>query len=442
MNVNTSSIKQVKSVLIVSSGNFLEMFDFMVFGYYAKAIGKAFFPAGSELASIMLAFMTFGAGFLMRPVGAIVLGALIDRRGRRAGLLATLVLMGVGTLSIAIMPTYAQIGLLAPVLVLAGRLVQGLSAGAELGGVSVYLAEIAPPRRKGFYVAWQSASQQVAVVVAALAGLILNATLSPAQISSWGWRAPFLLGSALLPFLFVVRRLLEETPAFTARLEKPSVSKVLSTTAANLPLVLLGSMMATMSTVFFYMVTAYTPTYGSSVLHLSALAAMGVTLCVGVTNFIMVPAMGALSDRVGRGPLLIGCSLLALTTGYPALLWLTSHTSFGSLLAVELWLAVIYASYNGAMIVFLTEIMPGEVRTSGFSLAYSLATAIFGGFTPAICTWLIAKTGDRASPGAWLSLAALIGLVASLTLVVRERRLARRAALAPAGSVEPLAGSL
>lgn len=434
--------ERIKAVGIVSSGNFLEMFDFMVFGYYAKAIGAAFFPSANEYASIMLALMTFGAGFLMRPVGAIVLGAYIDKHGRRNGLLLTLALMGLGTLSIACMPTYAQIGLAAPLLVLVGRLVQGLSAGVEVGGVSVYLSEIAPPKHKGLYVAWQSASQQLAVVFAALIGFILSSYLQPAEISAWGWRVPFFIGSLLIPFLYLVRRMLEETPAFKVRKERPSMKKIMATVGANWGLVLLGTMMATMTTVFFYMITAYTPTYGNSVLKLATSSSMAVTFCVGVLNFIMLPVMGAVSDRIGRVPILVTCAVLAMASGYPALQWLVSAPSFERLLTVELWLALIYASYNGAMVVFLTEVMPANVRTSGFSLAYSLATAIFGGFTPAIATYLIGVTGDAAIPGVWLGGAAFLGLVASLALGMRHRKLEAIAASSTEPEKAPIAATM
>src|SRR5438046_617998 len=289
------------------------MYDFMVFGYYASAIGNAFFPSGNPFVSLMLSLMTFGAGFLMRPLGAVVLGAYTDRHGRRAGLILTLSLMSVGILSIACTPGYAAIGLLAPLLVLGGRLLQGFSAGMELGGVSVYLSEIATPGHKGFYVSWQSASQQAAVMFAALTGVVLH----PANIDS-----------------------------------------------------------------------------------------LIVTLCVGASNLMWLPIMGALSDKIGRRPLLVACTLLMLATAYPAMAWLVEAPSFSTLLMVELWLSFIYGSYNGAMIVFLTEILPVEVRTVGFSLAYSLATAIFGGFTPAISTYLIHVTGNRAVPGVWLACAA------------------------------------
>lgn len=400
----------------VALGNSLEMYDFQIFGYYAPAIALAFFPSGSAFAGLMLSLMTFGAGFLMRPLGAVLLGAYIDHHGRRAGLLLTLALMAVGTLSIAVVPGYAAIGLAAPLLVVIGRLVQGLSAGVELGGVSVYLSEIATPGRKGFYVAWQSGSQQVSVMFAALLGILLSSTLSDSQLARWGWRVPLLAGCSLLPLLFFLRRSLEETEAFRTRRHRPSVGMITSSLFANWRLVLLGMLMSTMTTVCFYMVTAYTPTFASTVLHLAATGNLVVTLCVGALNFVLLPVSGGLSDRVGRRPVLLACTAVALLTAYPALSWLVNAPSFARLLAVELWLAAIYATYNGAMAVFLTEIMPVDVRTSGFSLAYSLATAIFGGFTPAICTYLIHLSGNRAIPGLWLSFAAICGLVAALVL--------------------------
>ncbi|HEX4183794.1 MAG TPA: MFS transporter [Caulobacteraceae bacterium] len=400
-------------VVRVASGNFLEMYDFMVFGYYAGAIGATFFPGRDAFAQLMLSFMTFGAGFLMRPLGAIVLGAYADRAGRRAGLLLTLTLMAIGTISLAVTPGYAAIGLAAPLLVLAGRLLQGFSAGMELGGVSVYLSEIAPPGRKGFYVAWQSASQQVAVVVAAVLGLVLAQRLGKPAMEAWGWRIPLWIGCLIVPVLFFLRRSLKETEAFEAR-SHPPATKILAALAGHWPVVLIGVLLTTMTTVSFYLITAYTPTFGAGVLHLSSIAAFVVTLCVGLSNLFWLPVMGAVSDRIGRRPLLIGCTVLMVATAYPAMIWLTRAPSFDRLLAVELWLSFLYASYNGAMVVFLTELVPAELRASGFSLAYSLATAIFGGFTPAISTFLIHHTGDKAMPGAWVSCAAVLGLAATL----------------------------
>ena len=424
MTLSSARSAKIWSVIRVSSGNFLEMYDFMVFGYYASAIGTAFFPSGSAFLSLMASLMTFGAGFLMRPLGAIVLGSYTDRHGRRAGLLLTLGLMSVGIFSIACMPSYATIGILAPFLVLVGRLLQGLSAGMELGGVSVYLSEIATPGHKGFYVSWQSGSQQIAVMFAAAIGVVLNSVMPAQELTKWGWRVPLLLGCVIVPFLFRLRHSLQETDEFIARKRHPSTSEIFRSLAANWRIVLLGTLMVTMTTVSFYMITAYTPTFGNSVLHLASIDGLIVTLCVGASNLFWLPIMGSLSDRIGRRPLLILFTLLMLATAYPVMLWLVRDPSFSRLLTVELWLSFLYGSYNGAMVVFLTEIMPIDVRTTGFALAYSLATAIFGGFTPALSTYLIHVTQNRAIPGLWLSFAAACGLLAALVVRQKDHSLA------------------
>ena len=404
-----------KSVLRVTSGNFLEMYDFQVYGFYSLDIARTFFPSRSAFVSLMLALGTFGAGFLMRPLGAMALGAYMDRHGRRQGLLLTLSLMALGILLIAFVPGYAKIGVLAPLLVLIGRLVQGFSAGAELGGVSVYLSEMAPAGKRGFYVSGQSASQQVAVVFAALLGAALSAALTHSQLARWGWRVPFVIGCLIVPFLLLVRRSLQETEEFLTRTQKPDVQKIWQSVGANWRIVTLGVLMVTMTTVLFYFITAYTPTFGKHELHLGETGNLIVTVCVGLSNLVWLPIMGALSDRVGRRPLLLTFTTLTLLTAFFALAWLVRAPSFGHLLAVELWLSFLYASYNGAMVVTLTEIMPRAARTSGFSLAYSLATAL-GGFTPFVATWLIHATGSKASPGLWLSFAAACGLIAALLL--------------------------
>ena len=411
-----SSTGTGKAIFRVVSGNFLEMFDFMVFGFYATAIAKTFFPSDSAFASLMLALATFGAGFLMRPLGAIFLGAYIDRHGRRKGLIITLALMAMGTVLIACVPGYSTLGVAAPLLVLLGRLLQGFSAGVELGGVSVYLAEIATPGRKGFFVSWQSASQQAAVVFAGLLGVGLNHWLSPAEMGEWGWRIPFLIGCMIVPVIFVIRKSMQETPEFEARKHHPTLREIVRSVGQNFGLVLGGMALVIMTTVSFYLITAYTPTFGKAELNLTDLQALLVTVCIGLSNFFWLPVMGSLSDKIGRKPLLLGSTILAILTAYPALSWLVANPSFSHLLIVELWLSFLYGSYNGAMVVALTEIMPIEVRTTGFSLAYSLATATFGGFTPAACTYLIHVLDNKAAPGLWLTGAAVLGLIATVVL--------------------------
>jgi metabolite-proton symporter len=421
-----------RTIFNVTSGNFLEMFDFMVFGYYATAIAKTFFPGDDPFASLMLTLMTFGAGFLMRPLGAIVLGSYIDHHGRRKGLLMTLGLMAIGTLTIAVVPGYNTLGAAAPILILLGRLLQGFSAGVELGGVSVYLAEIAPKNRKGFFVSWQSGSQQIAVIFAALLGLGLNHLLEKDQVTEWGWRIPFVIGCMIVPFLFWIRSKLEETEAFSQRKTHPSMKQIVRSVASNWALVLAGMLMVVTTTVMFYMITAFTPTFGKTVLMMSDKQSFFVTLCVGVSNLIWLPIMGAVSDRYGRRPLLIFFTLLMIATAWPVLHWLVGSPSLAHLLEAELWLSFLYASYNGAMVVYLAEVMPAEVRATGFSLAYSLATALFGGFTPAISSYLIHATGDKAMPGVWLTFAAVCGLIGTMIIKRLIRQYQTRHSGAPA----------
>ncbi|KVV19749.1 citrate-proton symporter [Burkholderia cepacia] len=415
-----SRTTRAAAVLRVTSGNFIEQFDFFLFGFYATSISKIFFPSTSEFASLMLTFAVFGAGFLMRPLGAIFLGAYIDKVGRRTGLIVTLSIMASGTILIACVPGYATLGLLAPALVLLGRLLQGFSAGAELGGVSVYLAEMATPGNKGFYTSWQSASQQVAIVVAAAIGYSLNEWLSAQQIAAWGWRVPFFIGCAIVPFLFVLRRSLQETAAFEARRHHPQAREILAMLLGNWRTVIGGMLLTAMTTTTFYLITVYTPTFGKSVLMLSTSDSLIVTLLVAASNFIWLPIGGTISDRIGRKPLLLAISVLAIFTAYPALSWLADAPSFARMLIVLLWFSFFFGMYNGAMVAALTEVMPVEVRVTGFSLAFSLATALFGGFTPAVSTYLIQVLHDKAAPGYWLSFAALCGLCATLGLYRRR----------------------
>ncbi|MCP3415342.1 MFS transporter [Bradyrhizobium brasilense] len=415
---SSSQVPQIKSrlgaILRATSGNFLEQFDFFLFGFYAQAIAKAFFPSENETAALLNAFGVFWLGALMRPVGAVVLGAYIDRIGRRKGLIVTLSIMAIGTVVIALCPSYSTIGIAAPMIVLIARLLQGFSAGVELGGVSVYLAEIATPGNRGFYTSFQSASQQVAIFVASILGFVLSESMPAATVASWGWRIPFFVGCLIIPVIFFLRRTLEETPAFLAMKKHPTASEVFASAIANWRIVVLGMMIAVLTTTTFYFVTVYTPTFGKTVLKLSTQDALLVTLLVAVTNFIWNPVGGAVSDRIGRKPVLLAIAGLSLITAYPALHWLVTNPSFGKMLAVEMMFSFYFGVYSGTMLGCLVEIVPAHVRTTCFSLAFALAAGLFGTFTPFASTWLIQQTGDKASPGYWLMCAAALGIVAAL----------------------------
>jgi MFS transporter, MHS family, citrate/tricarballylate:H+ symporter len=340
-NSETPQIKsRIGAILRATSGNFLEQFDFFLFGFYAQDIAKAFFPAQNETAALLNAYGVFWLGALMRPVGAIVLGAYIDRIGRRQGLIVTLALMALGTVVIAFCPPYASIGIAATVIVLIGRLIQGFSAGVELGGVSVYLSEIATPGNRGFYTSFQSSSQQVAILVAAVIGFLLREAM-PADtfLDSLGgiakWRIPFFIGCIIIPVIFFLRRSLEETPAFLAMKKHPTASEVFASAIANWRIVILGMMIAVLTTTTFYFITVYAPGFGKQ-LNLSPTGTLLITLLVAITNFIWNPVGGAISDRIGRKPVLLTIAGLSLLTAYPALSWLAAGPTLGKLLAVQM----------------------------------------------------------------------------------------------------------
>jgi len=420
MPPTSSSPPQLKSrigaILRATSGNFLEQFDFFLFGFYARYIATAFFPSENETAALLNTFGVFWLGALMRPVGAIVLGAYIDKIGRRQGLIVTLSIMAIGTVTIAFCPTYTTIGVAAPIIVLIGRLLQGFSAGVELGGVSVYLSEIATPGHKGFYTSFQSASQQVAIFVASIIGFALSEMIPAETVAAWGWRIPFFIGCLIIPFIFLLRRTLEETPEFLAMKKHPTTREVFASAAANWKIIVLGMMVAVLTTTTFYFVTVYTPTFGRTVLKLTSRDALLVTLLVAVTNFIWNPVGGALSDRVGRKPVLLTIACLSLVTAYPALHWLVAAPTFGKMLAVEMMFSFYFGVYSGTMLGCLVEVVPKHVRTTCFSMAFALAAGLFGTFTPFASTLLIDHTGDKASPAYWLMFGAALGIIAALTV--------------------------
>lgn len=419
--IQTPQIKSRLSAIFRSTtGNFLEQFDFFLFGFYAVPISQAFFPRENQLVALMLAFTTFWLGAMMRPVGALVLGPYIDKVGRKKGLIITLSLMAIGTLLIAVCPTFATIGIAAPLLVLIGRLLQGFSSGAEVGGVTVYLFEISSPGNRGFYTSFQSVSQQVAVFTAAAIGYLLHMLLPVTTIAAWGWRIPFVIGCLILPFIFVLRRSLEETPEFLSRKMHPSIAEVFHSVLANRKIIFLGVLLSSMSNVAFYFITIYTPTFGKTVLKLESSASLIVTLCVAISNCLWLPIGGMLSDRFGRKPVLLTSALLTLLTAYPLLSWLVARPNFEKMLAVELILSFFYAIYNSTMAVTISEIVPAHVRATCYSLAYSLSVALFGTFTPLLSTWLISTTGNQAASGFWLTAAAAAASIATLVVFYRH----------------------
>lgn len=412
-----------KKIFNVTSGNFLEMYDYSVFALYAQEIGAAFFPKTEPGVALLYSFFIFWVSGLMRPLGGIVLGAYIDKHGRKKGLVLTLSLMAVGTLCIALCPTYAHIGYIAPVVICIGRLIQGFSAGAELGGTSIYLSEIAPKGWIGFYTAWQSGSQQIAVLFAGIIGVVMYYNLDKGQIEDWGWRIPFLVGCLILPYLFYMRRALDETEEYKkshVRSVERRFKEMIHATWVHRKLVLIGIGFVMMTTTMYYFITAFTPAYASKILHFSKLESFYVTAMVGVSNLFWLLVSGYLCDRIGHKPILLTSSALCVLTAYPTLLYITHNLTITSLVLGELWLSFLYAMWNGTMVSALANYVPKHLKALCFSFAYSLSVAIFGGITPTVSTLLIDWSDNRAIPGVWLSIMAACSFVSVILAYKRK----------------------
>lgn len=416
----------IKPIIQVAAGNALEIYDFMIYGYYARYIAQTYFPSDNEHVSLMMSLMTFAFGFLARPVGAIVIGAYTDRHGRRKGLILALTLMSLGIIAVACTPSYASIGIAAPIIVLLGRLLQGFSAGAELGGVVVYLAEIAPPTRRAFYTCWQVGSQQFAVMTASIAGLTLLYWLSPEELRTWGWRVPLLLGCAVIPVMFWLRSSLAETAVFSKKKTTPSISEICTGLVTGWKTIVLCMGMVATATVTAQTITTYAPTFIKS-LNLGESAGFLTLFFVGLSILFWLPIMATVADRVNRRSMLIVVTLLAAVTAYPMLSWLAAEPTVFKFAAFELWFSFLYASYSAVQVATMVELVPAHARTAGYSFAQAVAAAVLGGFTPAILAWLTHTFNDNAMVGVWLGINATISLMAALALnkkATAERQIA------------------
>ncbi|MEM5448731.1 MFS transporter [Paraburkholderia guartelaensis] len=410
----------VRRIVFSSSiGNALEWFDFLVYGYFAPIIAKQFFPVHDEWLSTLLAVGTFGISFLMRPLGAIVLGVYGDRKGRKAALTLAIALMMAGTLAMAVMPPYASIGIAAPLLILLARLVQGFAVGGEFGSATAFMVEHSPSKR-GYYASWQFASQGAAAILAASFGGVLAWWLPPEQLQAWGWRVPFFFGLVLGPVGWYIRSHLDETPEFIANQQALSEQDARATSEPGLGrqwvnLVLAVGIVA-QSTVGVYILQLYMPMYAVKQLHMAAATSFGVVVLNGGLQFALSPVMGALSDRIGRIRIMLTTSILLAALTYPMFALLQRHPTLGWLLVLQGAAGIFKAAYSGPMPALMSEIFPVRVRSAGLSIAYSLGVTLFGGFAPTIAEVLIHVTGDTLAPAYYVSLAAVISGV-SLAIV-------------------------
>jgi MFS transporter, MHS family, proline/betaine transporter len=420
----------IRRIIFSSSvGNALEWFDFSVYGYFAGIIAKQFFPMHDEWLSTLLAIATFGISFLMRPIGAVVLGIYGDRKGRKAALTLAITLMMVGTLTMAVMPPYAMIGLAAPVLILVARLVQGFAVGGEFGSATAFMVEHSPTKR-GYYASWQFASQGLAAILAAAFGSMLTAWMSPEHLGNWGWRIPFLFGVLIGPIGYYIRSHLDETPEFLAmRRQRDTAAAAAADPTASFGSqwvnLLLAIGIVAQSTVGVYVLQLYMPMYAVKQLHMPAAVSFGAVVLNGGLQLILSPVMGAWSDRIGRIRIMLGTSILMGLLIYPMFALLQSYPTVGWLLLLQGTSGILKAAYSGPMPALMSEIFPTHVRSTGLSIAYSIGVTIFGGFSPTIVETFIHLTGDKLAPSYYVLIAALLSGL-SLVIVAWRRRHAGR----------------
>jgi MFS transporter, MHS family, proline/betaine transporter len=401
-------------------GNALEWYDFIIFGFLTVIISRLFFPAESQYASLLLTTATFGVGFFMRPVGGVLLGIYADHKGRKATLLLIIGLMTAAIALIGFAPTYSSIGVVAPVLIVVARLLQGFATGGEFASATSFLIESAPAHRRGFYGSWQMVGQGLAVLIGALLGTLLTRSFAPQTLDSWGWRIPFLIGLVIGPVGLFIRSHLEETEAFLeARETAAAISDLRTALTAHLREALVAMGLITSGTISFYVVLLYMPTFVRTQLHLpldQAFLAQSISI---VCMIILIPLFGALSDRIGRKPIMIGALALYLVLAYPLFNWVHANPSFGNLAIMQIVLCCLLGAYFGPVSTAVAEQFAPHTRSTALGIAYNVAVMIFGGFAQFLVTWLIQVTGSPIAPSFYVMFGAALGLVAALFLVDR-----------------------
>jgi MFS transporter, MHS family, proline/betaine transporter len=409
----------LRIVAAASIGNALEWFDLLIYGYFAVTISRLFFPSDDQTVSLLLALGTFGVSYLVRPFGAIVLGAYADRAGRKASLMISIVLMMIGTTSMVVIPTYASIGILAPLVVLFARLLQGFSVGGEFGSSTSFLVEHGPDR-KGFFASFQWAGQGLAAVLASLFGVGLTTALTVDQLNAWGWRIPYIFGLLIGPIGLYIRRHVDETPEFLA--SEATSTPVRDVLGHQWGRVLLAIGIAVVSNSSNYLIL-YMPTYAVKQLSLPQSSGFAATLLGGIILTVGSPLIGHSSDSVGRTRIMQVAAGLFVISAYPAFVLLTGYASLLALIGIVCWLSLLKTIYSGVMPSLMAEIFPTRTRVTGMALSYNISVPIFGGFAPFISTWLIELTGNNLAPSFYLTLTALVSLGA-LVLVRNRLRLA------------------
>jgi MFS transporter, MHS family, proline/betaine transporter len=405
-----------RSVAAGAIGVFVHWFDWAVYAYLATTIATVFFPTENQVAGVLSVFAVFAVSFGIRPLGALVLGPLGDRIGRRRTLSIVIIVMSMATLAIGLLPGYATIGVAAPVLLVAFRLVQGFAAGGEFGSAASFLAEYSPRARRGFGVSWLEVGSLLGFLAGSFAFYLLSVSLTPEQITAWGWRIPFLVAAPMGVIGYVIRTKIEDTPEYRTLEAAGAVSRtpVRDLFRTNVRQMLQAAGLMTMMHVLFYAVLVYLVSYQTDQLGHSAESAALLSTFASLLGLILVPAFGRLSDRIGRKPVMVGAAVALLVTAIPA--YLLMQTGMVGTAVAALGLAVILSAILATHAVWSAEIFPTRTRQGGLSIAYNVSAALFAGTVPFLMTVLISVTGSILVPGPYLMVAAVIGLVAALSM--------------------------
>lgn len=414
-----------RAIAAAAVGNAFEWYDFTIYVLFAPYIARAFFPGGSSTAELVKAFLVFGVGFIARPLGAVLIGHYADTAGRKAALTLTFGIMAVGVATIAFAPTYAAIGAGAPVLILAGRLLQGLSAGGEIGGAATFLVEHAPEGTKARAAAWLQASMALSNIMGAMIGLLVHALLDEAEIIDWGWRLPFLFGLLIVPLGFWLRRTLPETQEFSqAERHEATEHAPLRAVLREWPSLIRGFAISILWGVSIYALVIFMPVHLQQALGFSSDAAFLASLAGNLVLALMCFVSGGLADRLGHRRQM-AMTIVALLMAVPLLMVvLIAMPVFPVLMIVHICFCALVGLFSGAAPAVLAQFFPAPVRASGMSISYNGAVTIFAGFAPAVITWLAASIIGPSAPAIYVSLAAAVALFA-------VRGLADRPSLSP-----------
>jgi MFS transporter, MHS family, proline/betaine transporter len=407
-----SRVRQLAAAVI---GNVVEWYDFIVFGLLTVVISRLFFPTGSQYGSLLLTTATFGVGFFMRPVGGLLLGIYADRKGRKAALMLIIGLMTFAIAMIAFAPTYAAIGIAAPLIIVLARLLQGFATGGEFSCATTFLVEIAPAHRRCFYGSWQLCGLGAAVLLGTLLGALVTRGMTPDALDRWGWRIPFLFGLIIGPIGLYIRRYLDETPAFVATRGAPTEEHTFGTTlAVHFKQMVVCLALSGGPSVQFYVLLVYMPTFASTQLHIplgTALLAQSIGLIFLV---VLVPLFGMLADHIGRKSIMMSAFALYIGLAYPLFAWVHESPSFGHLTVMQVILCSLLGAFYGPLATVLVEQFPTRIRSTGLAIPYNLGVMIFGGFAQFFVIWLIHATGSPIAPVYYMIFGAAIALISLL----------------------------